>query len=320
MESGPALDVFGLLGEGDASLSDCCVEFRDGRDFHATGSVLTATCNADPYYNNAYVQHYHKICPLKAEGAKVAPGDVRSASYITQTDSYRASAFFNEFMRPQGWADVVGIGLLRAPNSPTSERQAAVTAAGFAVFLLSGDCRVVFANAKAEDLVRRGAGFRYEHGRLAAATPALTQRLRALARDGARPDRADGDIGGTLELPRGDDRPPLTAHVLPLAANRTVLIFDIERPSVAVFAVDPAANLGAQARRFGARFGLTPAETLVLGEIIGGSGLRAAAARLKITEATARTHAHRILVKTGTTRQTELIRRFFETILPGSPA
>jgi DNA-binding CsgD family transcriptional regulator len=43
-----------------------------------------------------------------------------------------------------------------------------------------------------------------------------------------------------------------------------------------------------------------------------------AAAQLKITEATARTHAKRILSKTGTNRQTELIRRFFETVLPGS--
>jgi DNA-binding CsgD family transcriptional regulator len=33
---------------------------------------------------------------------------------------------------------------------------------------------------------------------------------------------------------------------------------------------------------------------------------------------TARTHAKHILAKTGTARQTELIRRFFETALPGS--
>ena len=57
-----------------------------------------------------------------------------------------------------------------------------------------------------------------------------------------------------------------------------------------------------------------------LGEIIGGNGLLAAAAKLKITEPTARSHANRILAKTGTTRQTELIRRFFETALPGVPS
>jgi DNA-binding CsgD family transcriptional regulator len=87
----------------------------------------------------------------------------------------------------------------------------------------------------------------------------------------------------------------------------------------AVFLVDPAAGLGAQIQHFAASSGLTPAETRVLGEIIAGNGLLAAATRLKITEATARTYAKHILSKTGTNRQTELIRRFFETSLPGSP-
>jgi DNA-binding CsgD family transcriptional regulator len=72
--------------------------------------------------------------------------------------------------------------------------------------------------------------------------------------------------------------------------------------------------------RFAAKFGLTLAEARLLGEIIGGSGLLTAAAKLNITEATARSHANRILAKTGTTRQTELIRRFFETALPGVAA
>src|SRR5262245_36406935 len=69
---------------------------------------------------------------------------------------------------------------------------------------------------------------------------------------------------------------------------------------------------------FAARNGLTAAETGVLGEIIGGKGLRATAARLKITESTAHTHAKRIFAKTATERQTELIRRFFEATFPGS--
>lgn len=325
---------------------------------HAEGSDLAATCNDDPYYSDAYVWHYSTRDPLKAAARTVAPGGVRAATYITQTDSYRASAFYNEYMRPQGWADVVGIGLLRLPNtvgalcvhrSPdavwvepeewhlletlaphlkratevhqllsraraaTESLGLAVTAAGFAVFLLSGDCRVVFANAKAEDLIRRGIGLRCERGRLAAVTPSLTACLRALARDATQPDRAAVDIGGTLELPCGENRPPLIAHVIPLAAIRTVAIFDLERPAAAVFVVDPSADFGAQIRRFGARFGLTPAETRVVGEIIGGNGLLAAAVSLKITEATARSHAKRIFEKTETHRQSELVRRFFET-------
>lgn len=210
--------------------------------------------------------------------------------------------------------------LLSWARAATESLGAAVAAAGFAAFLLAKDCRVIFANAKAEDLVRRGACLRYERGRLAAATLSLTHRLHALAREAARPDRAEGAIGGTLELSYGEDRPPLLTHVFPVAANRTASIFDFDRPSVAVFVADPAADLAAQVRRFGTKFGLTPAETRVLQEIIGGNGLQSAADRLNIARATARTHADRIFAKTGTNRQTELIRRFFETSLPGSPA
>jgi DNA-binding CsgD family transcriptional regulator len=204
--------------------------------------------------------------------------------------------------------------LLCRARTITDSLGATVSAAGFAVFLLTDDCHVAFANAEAEDLVRRGVGLRYERGRLAATTSSLAQRLHALAREGVRLTRTESGIGGTLELSRGEGCQPLLAHVIPLAPNRVVSIFGIDRPAVAVFVVDPSSDLGAQIRRFAARFGLTPGETRVLGEIIGGNGLPAAPARLKITQAT-RTHVYRIFEKTGTNGQAELIRRFFETSL-----
>ncbi len=322
---------------------------------------LTALYNVDPAVAEAYAQTYHKNDPLNSPAWSIAPGEVRACSY-TQTGSFKASAYYNEFVRPQGWVNLVATGLARTPDAfalmvltrspraavvepaelhlletlaPHLQRAAAVhallaqtratanslaAAAGFAVFLLSGNCRVLFANPKAEDLVRRQMGLRYERGQLAASTPALTHRLHALARAGSWPGRANGDIGGTIELSRGENCLPLLAHVIPLAASRAAAVFDIGGPAAAVFVVDPAAGLGAQIERFYARFGLTIAETRVLGEIIGGNGLLAAAGRLKITEATARSHANRILAKTGTSRQTELIRRFFETALPGLSA
>ncbi|MGH8524010.1 MAG: helix-turn-helix transcriptional regulator [Gammaproteobacteria bacterium] len=372
-------------GEGDliAAIYDSIIEPAgwDGvvkRIVEATKSVsgnffihtrdtadLSAVCNADPFYSETYVQHYHKINPLLAVAETLAPGEVRSATYLTRTDAFKASAMFNEWMWPQKWADVVGVGLLRTPKeggllvlhrSPdavwmeppewnlletlaphlkraatihelfvqtratTSSLAEAVAAAGYAVFLLTGDCRVVFANAKAEDLLRRGIGLRYERGRLAATSPSSTARLHALVRQGVRYKTGEGDSGGTLELCRGENRPPLVAHVIPLAPIRTMAIFDLDRPAAAVFIVDPAADPSAQIQHFAARFGLTAAETRVLAEIIAGKGLFAAAARLKITKETARTQAKVVLSKTGTNRQTELIRRFFETALPGPPS
>lgn len=130
--------------------------------------------------------------------------------------------------------------------------------------------------------------------------------LNQLVPEAARSDRA---IGGTLELPRNGKCAPLVAHVFPFAAHRHTSIFDTNRPAVAVFVVEVAADLGPQIQRFAATFGLTPGETRVLGEVISGKGLQATAAQLKISETTARTHMNRIFSKTGTSRQTELIRR-----------
>lgn len=329
----------------------------------AGAAQSSAVYNVDPFYEKIYVETWHKHNPLLAVAAAAGPGELRTCTHIFQSEKFRALAFFNEFICPQGWADMVGVGLLRGPNSsghlvvhrspgaiwvepkewhlletlaPHLKRAAevhqllareraakeslgaAIAAAGFAAFLLSKDCRVLFANAKAEDLLRRGAGLRYEIGRLAAAAPSLTQRLHALARAAARPGQAENDTSGTLELPGGESCPPLIAHVFPVAANRAVSILDLDRPAAALFVINPVAELRAHVEHFAAKNGLTAAETGVLGELIGGKGLRAAAAQLKIAENTAHTHAKRIYAKTGAGRQTDLLRRFFETTFPGS--
>lgn len=322
---------------------------------------LTALHNVDPFFAEAYAQIFHKSDPLRSPEWRIAPGEVRACSY-TQTESFRASAYYHEFVRPQGWSGLVVAGLARTPDSfallaltrspdavsmepaqarlleslaPHLQRAAAVyallartrctanalcAATGFAVFLLSATCRILFANAKAEDLLRRQIGLRYEGGRLAAATPALTQRLQALARASSRIARGEGEMGCSLELKLRENCPPLIAHVVPLAASRAASVFEIDRPAAAVFVADPTAGLGAQIGRFAAQFRLTPAETRVLAEIIGGGGVFAAAEKLRIAESTVRSHANHILAKTGSARQTDLIRRFFAAALPGISA
>lgn len=208
--------------------------------------------------------------------------------------------------------------LLSRSTAITDSLGSAIAAAGFGVFLVTEDCRILFNNAKAEDLLRHCSSLRYRRGRLAATDRVVSERLQAFVRGGSKLGRGDSEGGGTLELPRGDGLPPLIAHVIPLAPFRTLAIIDVERPAAAVFVVDPGADLLARVRHFAARFGLTVAETRVLAEIIGGNGLHLAPEKLKIAEGTIRTHAKHIFAKTGATRQTEIIRRFFETSLPGS--
>jgi PAS domain-containing protein len=208
----------------------------------AHAASLTALYNVEPSLADAYAKTYYN--PLRTPQWGIPPGKVRECSY-TQTESFKASAYYDEFVRPQGWVNLVVTGLARTPDSfallaltrspeaasmepaewhlletlaphlrraaelhallgraraTTEQLGAAVAATGFAVFLLSGTCRILFANREAEELVRTHMGLRYEGGRLAAANPALTRRLQALARAGSSPKLGEGDIGGTLEL------------------------------------------------------------------------------------------------------------------------
>jgi hypothetical protein len=88
-----------------------------GISIRADAAHLTALCNVDPFYTDLYVHTYYKRNPFSAEEATIAPGEIRTGTHIIRTDNFRASAIYNEYMRPQGWADVVAVGLMRAPDA-----------------------------------------------------------------------------------------------------------------------------------------------------------------------------------------------------------
>jgi hypothetical protein len=64
-----------------------------GGDLHilqADAASLSATCSADPFYSDAYVQHYYKINPIIAAKLAIAQGEVSAATHVTQTEAYKA--------------------------------------------------------------------------------------------------------------------------------------------------------------------------------------------------------------------------------------
>ncbi|MGH6801074.1 MAG: helix-turn-helix transcriptional regulator [Methylocella sp.] len=63
-------------------------------------------------------------------------------------------------------------------------------------------------------------------------------------------------------------------------------------------------------------FGLTSAEARVVSQLVSGGGLTKAASHLNIARSTARSHLTNILEKTGTHRQAELVRVFYEVTIP----
>jgi DNA-binding CsgD family transcriptional regulator len=128
--------------------------------------------------------------------------------------------------------------------------------------------------------------------------------------------RGDGDVaaaGGEraaigskgLEVAiTGRDGSRFAAHVLPLAPGAPI----DGRGKVAVFIHPAALDTAAGPGLVGSAFELTPAEQRVLAHIVEAGSVAEAAERMRLSEATVKTHLQHIFSKTGTARQAELVR------------
>jgi DNA-binding CsgD family transcriptional regulator len=176
--------------------------------------------------------------------------------------------------------------------------------------LVDKNARVLFANVAAEAILRDGDGLRVRDGRLGAANAASTATLRGMITGNA--DLADG---GVLALLCSDGR-KIAVQVLPLRAETAWLA---SRPAAILFIKDPKAAALPSQEDIRVLFDLTLAQSALAREILRGDGIQAAADRLKIARATARSHLLEIFQKTGTSRQAELVRVILQRSLASIP-
>ena len=108
----------------------------------------------------------------------------------------------------------------------------------------------------------------------------------------------------SLPIPAWRGTNPMVVHVAPVRGRAR----DIFSWAGAIIVATPvAAGAGPDAGLIAGLFDLTPAEARLAAAIAAGHPPRAAAVRLGVTEATARTTLKRILAKTGTRRQADLV-------------
>jgi DNA-binding CsgD family transcriptional regulator len=108
----------------------------------------------------------------------------------------------------------------------------------------------------------------------------------------------------SVPIPSHRGAGPMVIHVAPVRGRaRDIFSF----AGAIVVATPVAAGAGPDAGLIGGLFDLTPAEARLAALIVGGHPPREAASRLGVTEATARTTLKRILAKTGTRRQADLV-------------
>lgn len=172
------------------------------------------------------------------------------------------------------------------------------------VIFADAQARVSFANRAAEAMLADIGGVHLERHRLAARRIRDTAALRRLIAD-----TVENGEGGSLVISR-ETRPALIVLVVPMRSEFCSLV---PKPrSAIVFIKDLERSPPPSLTAFAQYFGLTPAERAVAHETSKGDGVRAAATRLGISYATARTHLLRIFEKTGKGRQAELVHLMLE--------
>lgn len=304
----------------------------------------------DRGYEKSYADYYITRNVLWERLTQKPDTDVTTSRSLMPWEELQRSEFYNDFLRPQDGEEIlVSVALrqrdrascltiwrperlgpwgsremkalteitphfrraLRANASLGDMRLArdvadeALNRLDHGVLFVDAAAHSLFANRAAEAMLTEGSGLYLERRhRLAAREAGATSALRRLLADTAK-----SGTGGSLVLAR-DMRPSLIVIVLPMKrefsalvrarAGVVVLIKDLERPARFSLAT------------FARHFELTPAQCALAQEMVRGDGVHAAATRLGVSYATARTHLLHIFQKTGTARQAELVRLMLE--------
>jgi len=197
---------------------------------------------------------------------------------------------------------------IRALRSEMLEKTLDGLAAG--VFLTARDGRVVYMNRSAEKQIKAGTSVRLANHRLAptdsAARAALSKAIDQSARD--HDAAVDGRASEhSVAVPDGIGGGYI-ATLLPIESGQRQGILAPFAASMAVFMQDPIQAPPMPGEAFARLHKLTGGELRVLLSLSQGLGGMEAADMLGISEATVRTHLQHMYSKTGTSRQSDLLR------------
>jgi DNA-binding CsgD family transcriptional regulator len=173
------------------------------------------------------------------------------------------------------------------------------------LLLLDANGRVVHASGAADRLLHEADGLSAGRDGLRAATPAPSARLGALLARATGSSRAPG-VSGALRLRRPSGKPDLLVVAIP--ARSRSFGPDIGRASIVLQITDPLARAMPDPAILADAFDLTPSEATLAADLLCGLSVGEAAAKRRRSVATMRTHLASVLAKTGTTRQSDLVR------------
>lgn len=315
------------------------------RQGNGTGVSWNIAPQCESSYNESYARYYHFVNPLLPRVVFEPVGTVQTDDMIIPKSELIRTEFYTDFLVPQGVGSMVstvvhvegGLTTISAHrrrvfeaediqlferltphlqraveinikfaklqmNSDTSIE--ALNQLEQGVVLIDKDGGVVFANHEAERLFATGV-LRIANGNIVTHSVAKTRQLHALIA-GCAQHSVEVDAHYTFSLAREGGQAPLSLQVMPLRTKSDSGFLGVRSMAI-IFVTDPDRKPVLPISQIAKQFGLTPAEAAFAREILIGDGLQAAADRLKVTRATARTHLAHIFAKTGTRRQAELV-------------
>jgi DNA-binding CsgD family transcriptional regulator len=171
------------------------------------------------------------------------------------------------------------------------------------VVLTDVESRVLYANAAAREIADLKDGLVMEAGRIV-----LTSRkLEAAFQQAVAKMATDHDAPLLrLEVPRPSRKQPYRLVLMPVQASGFIPL-GVALPAVTVLIIDSESQPEPDPAVLGELFALTPAEARIAGKLVQGRSVEEIAGEAGISVETVRTHLKRILSKTSTARQCELI-------------
>jgi len=176
-----------------------------------------------------------------------------------------------------------------------------------AVFFVDAKAGITFANDMAKKMLSEGTLVREERNALRAAASQVNRTLRNMFVAAGKGDASIGARGVAVPL-KGASSEPWFAHVLPLTSGRRRRAGNSYAAVAAVFIRKTMPNALSPLEEIAKLHKLTASEVRVFDAVLKTNGVKAIANLLGLSQATVKTHLHNIFGKTGTKRQTELVK------------
>lgn len=193
---------------------------------------------------------------------------------------------------------------------PSSEHlfEEALNLLSIAIFVIDSDHKVIWMNRRGRSLVDSKNGILMTNGRLRGETPAQTREIdEVLDRTTARQPPASRErVVLARPVARRSGSRPL--RLVALAVRDTDPAKGPHDPFSILYIVDDEAHRVGPPELLRALFGLTPTEARIATKVANGLSLAEIAGELRLGMGTVRWHVKRIMSRTETSRQAELVR------------